>query len=284
MKILLIGGLGYIGSFLYSFLKSSEDEVDICDDCRRGNPEKIEVKYPYDYKGLSSKEISGYDFILWFAGHSSVLSANQDPKGAIDNNMTNLIDFLKKIPNENIRFIYASTASLYTGSPGLSKEDTKVIPYENSYDISKFAFDYLAQSYHKNLIALRMGTLAGFSTNLRSELIFNQMCTDAKFKKIVNVSNKSKIRSILFLSDLTALIKIFLGKIKLESGFYNLASYSLTIEELAIRIAKFFDAKVVYQPDSPTYSFSVDTSKIERLGFKPLLSIDEQINEFQKHI
>lgn len=284
MNILLIGGAGYIGSFLYDYLIKLNYQVDICDDIRRGNLANLPIKYPYDYHGLSSRDISNYDIILWFAGHSSVQSANQDQLGAIDNNMRNLTDFLQKIPNDKMRFIYASTASLYTGCEIPTAENSKIVPYENAYDISKFSFDYLARSYHKNIFGLRMGTLSGFSKNLRSELIFNQMSINARFKGNVNIVNKLKMRSILFLSDLANIINIFIENDKIEPGFYNCASFSLSIGELGSKIASFYKANINYLPDSATYSFAIDTQKISNIGFKNTKMLDDHIVEFAKNI
>jgi len=284
MKLLLIGGLGYIGSYLYPYLKLQLHEIDICDDLRRGNPSNLPCIYPYDYHGLSSKELSKYDAILWFAGHSSVIAAVDDPKGAINNNMIHLIDLLKKLPSENIKFIYASTASLYSGEVGYATETARVVPYENTYDISKFSFDYLSKSYHTNLFGLRMGTLAGFSSNIRTELIFNQMCLSAYFTKRVKVSNKTKLRSLLFLSDLAEIVTILLKNTKAEPGFYNAASFSYSIGELSNMISNFFHAEIITLPDTDTYSFNINTEKIASLGFKNTSNFYNQIEQFKNEI
>jgi nucleoside-diphosphate-sugar epimerase len=284
MRILLIGGAGYIGSYIYDFLVNLDHKVDICDYLKRGNLANVPIKFLYDYHGLSSKIMTNYDVILWFAGHSSVQSANQDRIGAINNNMKNLTDFLQKIPDKKIKFIYASTASLYTGCQIPTKEDSKVVPYENAYDISKFSFDYLAKSYHENIFGLRMGTLSGFSRNIRSELIFNQMMINAKFKGVVNVANKSKMRSILFLSDLATVINLFINKDNVESGFYNCASYSISIGELADKISLYYGANINYLPDSDTYSFAIDTQKIKNLGFINKKTLNDEIDNFDNSI
>jgi UDP-glucose 4-epimerase len=281
MNILLVGGLGYIGTFLNDYLLNLGFTVDICDYGKILNPRSnSNIKYPYNYSGLTAKDLSQYDCILWFAGHSSVSESNSDPIGALNNNMINLIDFLKKIPKENTLFIYASTASLYTGAEGPSREDAKVVPYENAYDISKFAFDYLAPRFHKKIIGLRMGTLSGYSAKMRPELIFNSMMLSAYFKGEIKVANKEKIRSILFLSDLAQIIKILLTKSIYSFGFYNASSYTFTIGEISEKISNHSNAKIIELPKSDTYSFSIDNSKIKSLGFKNTFSFDEQMEKF----
>ena len=284
MKILLIGGLGYVGSFLYDFLSSKEYQVDICDDGRRSNNSNAFVKYPINYNNLTSKIINDYDCILWFAGHSSVGVSNSDKIGAIENNTIALIDLLKKIPSEKIKFIYASSASLYTGYVDYASEILKIAPNENPYDISKFAFDYLATQYHKNIFGLRMGTICGYSKNIRKELVFNKMCLDAHFLKEINVANPKSERSLLFLVDLVEIINILINSSKANPGIYNASSYNTSIGDLSKLIANYFNASIKMHPDSPTYSFRMNIDKIKEIGFIPKRSVNDHLNQFKKDI
>jgi UDP-glucose 4-epimerase len=284
MKILLIGGLGYVGSFLYDFLSSREYQVDICDDGRRSNNSNAFVKYPFNYGSLTSKNVNEYDCILWFAGHSSVGVSNSDPIGAIENNAIALIDLLKKIPSKKIKFIYASTASLYTGHVDSANEMLKVVPNENPYDISKFVFDYLANKYHQNIFGLRMGTICGYSKNIRKELVFNKMCLDAHFSKEINVANPKSERSLLFLIDLAEIINLLINSSKAEPGIYNALSHNTSIGDLSKLIANYFNASIKMHSDHPTYSFRMSIDKIGEIGFVPKFSVNDHITEFNKNI
>lgn len=284
MKILLIGGLGYVGSFLHDFLNSKGHQVDICDDGRRSNKSNAYVKYPFNYNNLTSKLLANYDSILWFAGHSSVGASNLDPIGAIENNAIALIGLLKKIPSEEIKFLYASSASLYTGYVDYANEMLKVAPNDNPYDISKFAFDYLANQYHKNIFGLRMGTICGYSINLRKELVFNKMCLDAYFSKEINVANPKSERSLLFLVDLIEIINILMNSSKAKPGIYNALSCNTSIGDLSKLIADYFNANIKMQPDSPTYSFRMNIDKIKEIGFLPKQSVNDHLIQFKQDI
>jgi UDP-glucose 4-epimerase len=266
LKVLLVGGCGYIGSFLHSKLKRSTFEVTVCDILIRGNPGITNV-HKIDYNSLSADFLSKFHIVLWFAGHSSVGQSTLDPRGAIENNCVNLYQFTQKL-HRSTKLIYASTASLYSTDniiPNPAGEDSLLkIPRNNPYDISKFAFDYIAETFIGEFYALRMGTLAGSSPNLREELIFNSMNISALRNGKVNVRNPNAWRTILFLDDLWRVVFAIMTR-DVSPGFFNVGSVTLTVNNLAERIAKMWDAEINYLEDTPTYSFVLDLEKTRNL-------------------
>ena len=138
--------------------------------------------------------------VLWFGGHSSVTQSIQDPNGAVTNNCLNLFSFAKKL-HPDTKFIYASTASLYSVTGKKVEPSSEAIeaniPSQNPYDMSKFAFDFLAKNFIENFYALRMGTLAGYSPNLRQELVFNAMNLSAVRKGEVRLKNSESASGLI---------------------------------------------------------------------------------------
>jgi len=284
LSVLLVGGCGYIGSYLYENLTSAGLEPIVCDHLTRGNPASIPV-INRDYASLTQEELAKFDAIVWFAGHSSVQQAVADPEGALANNCLNLFTFAKKLKPET-KLIYASSGSLYSSPVGgplsPSKESGLAhIPFQNSYDISKFAFDYLAEHFLSNFYALRMGTLSGFSSNLRKELLFNAMSLAAANSGKVLLKNRDAFRTVLFLDDLLLLVKTMLSG-KAVPGVYNAGSTSGTIGQFADSIAAAWGAEVVDQGKSETYSFLLDTSRMDQLlnQDRQTLSIEQRSREF----
>ena len=267
LSVLLIGGYGYIGSYLQSKLQQAGISYSICDDLRRGNPLGIRG-LEQDYSMLGVDYCSQFDVVLWFAGHSSVQRALDDPVGALDNNCINLFRLARNL-NPSTKLIYASTASLYSSIKSgdvlaSSEKDLVQIPYQNAYDMSKFTFDYMSENFLSNCYAIRMGTVSGFSPNLRAELLFNAMNISAVTKGEVIVKNKNSYRTILLLDDLWLLIKALLER-DAQPGVYNAGSFSGTIGQFSKWIASAWDARVVDQGSSETYSFLLDTSRMDEL-------------------
>jgi UDP-glucose 4-epimerase len=282
-RVLLIGGCGYIGSFLYKKLYLEGINVNVCDQLTRGNKLEISID-PKNYKDLDRNYLNSHDLVIWFAGHSSVPQSIQDPNAALENNCINLYELGKKLDNTT-KLIYASSASLYSKT-GISIDPAKEsdlvnIPYQNAYDVSKFAFDYIAENFLDNFYSLRMGTVSGYSDNLRPELLFNSMSLSAHGSKKVFVKNKDSFRTILFLEDLWLFIRQILIN-EIPFGFYNLGSISGSIGEFAQGIASAWNAEVIDQGESKTYSFLLDTSRMNQYVKKQysLDSLPELSKEF----
>jgi nucleoside-diphosphate-sugar epimerase len=89
-KILLIGGSGYIGSFLKTNLSYPLTSVDI--EWFDKN-DSLQV----DYNTLTESFLSEYDVIILLAAHSSVKMCQGNYINAFNNNVVNFLNLLNKI-------------------------------------------------------------------------------------------------------------------------------------------------------------------------------------------
>jgi hypothetical protein len=126
-----------------------------------------------------------------------------------------------------------------------------------------------------------MGTLAGFSKNLRSELVFNAMNISATQTGIIKLMNSDSYRTILFLKDLWILIKNLL-EFDHKPGFYNAGSFTGSMADLAIGISRAWGCKIQYEGDSNTYSFALDCTKMQTICGIELKTVplEENCKEF----
>ena len=274
-EILLVGGCGYVGSYLCSRLRAQGRLVTVCDRGDRG-PAPDAAVLAVDYDTLDAGFLARFRTVLLFAGHSSVARAVQDPQGALANNCLNLIAFARRLA-PGTRFVYASTGSLYStrdlgGAPS-GECHLPGIPSHNAYDISKFAFDYLAEHFLGDFHALRLGTVSGWSPRLREELVFNAMNLSAVREGVVRLRNHSARRTLLFLDDLGCLVDRLLDG-GASPGVCNAGSWSGRMGDLAREIAAVWGAEVVDEGDSPTYSFTLDTGRMRALCGSLLVPAD----------
>jgi UDP-glucose 4-epimerase len=281
-NILLIGSEGYIGSYLKGRLLQDGYAVSSCDIRSASNPEES-PEYQMRFVEIPKSELQKFDSVLWFAGLARVSDAIKDPDGALENNCFDLYRFARNL-DPHTRFIYASTASLYSGTgANESREDEISLPSNNAYDVSKFAFDYISDNLLERAVGLRMATLAGFSPRLRPELIFNQMNISSMENNCVNISNEDSFRSILFIDDLYEVLTRMIESETLNYNFYNVGSINGTIGEFGRAIAKFHDVPVISIPNSQTYSFKLSTQRVrEELNMEFCNDITKKCDEFSR--
>lgn len=263
-RILIIGGCGYVGSVLYLQLVKSQYRVDTVDIEWFGNyVNKKNIKK--NYKDLTPRFLQKYDVIILLAGHSSVQMCVENMLPAFRNNVENFLLLLKKLKNQI--FIYASSSSVYgnTGKNDITEDYDRYTP-ENFYDLNKKEIDYYAHLSQVRYYGLRFGTVNGFSPNLRVDVMINKMYNSVKTKKRIVVVNPGIYRPILGMNDLSRAVERIIEK-KAPRGIYNLASFNLTIKDIAIRTAKTLGNVRVDIKATPrsAYNFSINTNKFQKV-------------------
>lgn len=286
MNILLVG-YGYLGSFLRPILENAGHRVAICDH-GSGRLAGVPMAINAPYQALTPSDLSEFEAILWFAGHSGVGRSLNDPRGAMANNCFDLLALAQRKPAAT-RLIYASSASVYSvfhadphwAPPTLAENEARLAP-TNAYDASKAAFEALASAFTDNCTGLRLGTVCGHSPRFRRDLVFNAMNLTAIEHGHVVLANGYAHRTILFLDDLAYYVLQLLSLPAALPSVLNVGSFNLSIAELAFRIASFYKVPVVEAPDSPTYSFRIDWEKLRSLVGSPVtLSLEAQCEQFR---
>lgn len=135
MKILVTGGLGFIGSHTVVELLKANDEVIIVDNLYNskeevlGKLEKITGKkiklYKYDL--LDKEKIdeifneNEIDAVIHFAGYKAVGESVKKPLMYYSNNLINTLNLLEVMQKYNVKkFVFSSSATVY-GDPGVPK-------------------------------------------------------------------------------------------------------------------------------------------------------------------
>ena len=262
MKILLLGGNGYIGSKFYESYKDSYDMISF-DLCLFGKDLGHSVKI--NMRELVDVGLSQYDAIVCLAGHSSVQMCEYSP----DRSWINNVEYFRKLCDgitSNTKLIYASSASVYGSLTTVSNEATPInFDTINHYDLQKITIDLIANQYikrGKNIVGLRFGTVNGVSPNTRSELMLNSMVKSAIETRRVHMKNPHIRRSILGINDLVRVLDRVIRN-DVSCGQYNLASFSSTVGDMAKFVCEKTSAMLIAHPNDPvSYDFEISTDKI----------------------
>src|SRR5271165_1284696 len=232
MKILVAGGAGYIGSVLIPMLLGRGYEVDVVELFWFGNhlPEAVGVVHK-DIFNLSVQDLQGYEQVVFLAGLSNDPMAEFCPsKNFIFNAAAPAyLAYIAKRAGVK-RYVYASSCSVYGYTENELYDETCPAICNYPYGISKLQGEQAVLQLADNsfsVIALRKGTVSGYSPRMRLDLIVNTMFKTAMRDRKITVNNPSIWRPILSIRDAsTAYVRAVEANYKI-SGVFNIASSNL---------------------------------------------------------
>jgi UDP-glucose-4-epimerase GalE len=167
VKVLVVGGAGYIGSHTARVLRRAGLDVLIYDNLSTGfefltKGFELLVGDVHDSKKLLAA-LQGCDAVMYFAANHYVGESVANPRKYFRNNVEGGINLLNTVLDSgNKLFIFSSTCSVY-GSPEKMPitEETLRLPV-NPYGISKAFFEQALESYD-NAYKLRYASLRYFN-------------------------------------------------------------------------------------------------------------------------
>lgn len=292
MKVLLLGGKGYVGSRLYPILfgKGYSSNNSVIDLCWFGDHTFNGFIYK-DFNNITINELYQYDAVVLLAAHSSVKMCINHHYASFNNNVRNFVSLVNKIKQTNkpIKLIYASSSSVY-GNTGkeLADETKNNFVCVNNYDLTKYTIDQYM--INNNPIpcwyGLRFGTINGFSRNFRSELMLNSMTKSALDTGKIQISNSHINRAILDLGDLCdAVVQILEVGSADNSGVYNVNSFNSNVADLAKEVSELTGAEIVDNGNvGNPYDFMISNKKFETtFNFKFKGSVERIVNEIKQN-
>lgn len=287
MKILIVGGCGYIGGYMTDFLGLLNYDVTVYDNLMYETRFLKKVKFIRgdirDFEKLN-KIIHDYEAVIWLA------AVVGDGACAINPKLTELINYECTkwlVDNYQGKIIFPSTCSVY----GINHEliDEAAIPNP----ISKYAETKLkAEQYIINnsddYLVFRLGTLFGLGdefSRLRLDLVVNILTLKAVNGHDLVVSGGEQWRPLLHVKDVSEAVAYGLNKD--INGLFNLAYKNYTIKELAEEIQSLIPGSNLICKDikfEDLRNYRVKTDKIDATGWQPKYTLEQGIKEIAKII
>jgi len=295
MRILIAGGAGYVGSCLIPVLLERGYDVDVVDLMWFGNflPESVKVA-KRDLFECTERDLEIYDQIIFLAGLSNDPMAEFDPSKNFVYNaaLPSYLAFTAKKAGVK-RFIYASSCSVYGYTVNELYDEDSPTTCDYPYGISKLQGERGVIQLHDDsfsVIALRKGTVCGYSLRMRLDLIVNTMFKFAMSEKHVTVNNPSIWRPVLDIRDAT---NAYLRAIQADysiSGVYNIASDNYTVGQVGDMVKyeverltkERIGITIKHVEDFRNYKVSIDKAKTH-LGFQPQYTVKDIIENLYAH-
>ena len=258
MKVLIIGGEGYIGSYLNNYLTSQGLDVQTY-----GNRK-------LDYNELGREYLSQFSHIVLLAGHSSVQCCLGPLDSSWKNNVRNFKNLVDKTDNRQT-IIYAGSASVYGAKDvkRLYTEDEINVDFINEYGLTKVSLDLLAMKYiseGRRIVGLRLGTVNGHSPVIRRDLMINSMVYSAITEGHITITNKHIKRPILSVRDLSRAIESIIIT-NTHSNIFNLATFNSTVEDICKIVNEYTKVEIIDKGNTlGAYNFAIDNIKLKVLN------------------
>ena len=175
MKILVVGGAGYIGSVCSELLLNEGHEVAILDNLTEGHRRAIDPRAQFTEGDLADADATKTylgklrpDAVMHFAANALVGESMQNPSKYFRNNVANGLNLLDAMLAAGVnRFVFSSTCATF-GPPARLPidEETPQNPI-NPYGESKLAFEKILKWYDAihglKFVSLRYFNAAGAS-------------------------------------------------------------------------------------------------------------------------
>ena len=297
-KIIITGGLGYIGTELCKIYSgfSWHHKVIVIDN--RFISERVNQirNWNIDFihgdildKDLVNNIFKDADVVHHLAGITDVPRTQNESSLARDEKIRlvgekgtqNILDAI----SSKCKIIFPSTHVIYEGIDKV-KNDIKEEEISKpilSYSTSKALNEKQLKQSGKNYVILRLGSVYGYSTDTtRIDIMPNLFSKIASQNGTLRLfSGGKQVKSLVPLIDVARCFKFMEERDDLTFETYNLTKDTLTVKEVA-EICKKHNPRVILRETNdeiPNLGFSLSNRKILKTGFDFLYSLDESIKE-----
>lgn len=298
-RILVIGGGGFIGSFLTEYFYQ-DNQVTVLDNGRRNafvflnklvqNKVKF-IKGDIRDELIVKEIIKNQDIVIHLAAIAGASFYEKDPLLTLEVNLFGSANILKTLVNKKLeKLIIFSTSEVYgSEAVNVTEENTTCIgPISEgrwSYAVSKVTVDHLARAYFKKY-GLPVNIVRPFNIygprQVGEGAISNMLTSAIKEGKIYVTGDGMQTRAWCYVSDIVKAVTLILEK-KINGECFNIGNPNVyvTTLNLAKKIQKLCKAKIVFKEENKVEVHArkpnIDKAK-DLLGFHPEVSLEQGLD------
>ena len=284
MKVLVVGGAGYVGGAVTDLLQQSRQHmVSVYDSLLYEESYRKPISfYRGDVRDRARllPHLQWADAVIWLAAVVGDAACALDPVAAREVN-EEAVRWLDD--NFRGRIVFLSTCSVYGAADTELNEDSPTNPL-SVYAMTKLAAE--SHLHHANAIIFRLGTLFGLSdtySRVRFDLVVNTLTQRAHRDGKITVFGGEQYRPLLHVRDAAQAVVRALDQ--LHAGVFNLSRANWSISDLSRLVQVEFPGLMVER--TPQHfedhrNYRVSSEKAQReLGFDPQIAVDEGIQEIK---
>lgn len=279
MKILITGGLGYIGAKLVIALKEKGHIVEVFDK-------------PKDIRNEKELEeaISGKDIVYHLAALAELSYTDEHPQETYEVNIVGSNNIARICAEKGVLLNFVSTCCIYGNPLEYPSLENSLINPSDTYAMSKASGEYLikmwrlAKGLRYNI--LRFGTVYGQSLNreMRGDMCIQKFLEAAKNKEGIKITgNGEQARNFIHIDDLVSAIVLVTEKGIVGETINMAGNERITINDIADYALKFGATGKEYIPkrkdDFRDQDVCLDKAK-RLLDWEPKIKFKDGIKSF----
>ncbi len=299
MKVIILGGAGFIGSHLAEYLINKKYSVKIIDNLSTGRIENIKhfknkikfVNADISKKGKWIHEFKNINYVFHLAALADIVPSIDNPNKYYQSNVTGTINVLEAVRKYKIeKLIYTASSSCY-GIPKKypTNEQEKINP-KFPYAVTKYLGEqlivYWSKIYKIDFVSLRLFNVYG--PRSRTSGTYGAMfgvflAQKLSGKPFTLVGNGEQSRDFTYVSDVVRAL-IAAARSKKKRKIYNVGSNKSIKIKTIIKYLKGSYIKLPKRPGEPEITFA-NIKKIKKeLNWTPKVDIKKGINILLKNI
>jgi nucleoside-diphosphate-sugar epimerase len=291
MKVLVTGGAGYLGSVLVPKLLMRGHTVRVVDIGYFGLGHLRSLQPPVqlireDLRRIATDHefkdqlLEDCDCVIHLAAISNDPSAELHPELTEEVNFQTTVCLAEAAKAKGIRFLFSSSCSVYGEADGDLTEDGVVNPL-TVYAVSKVKseqalLDMATESWRP--VILRNGTLFGYSSRMRFDLVVNIFALYSTMHNQIRVFGDGlQWRPFLSVQDCARAFIHFAEQKAPRHICYNIANENLRVVDVAALFERLNPGlKVTYTPteDPDRRDYRVSTERMRAEGFQPRVDVE----------
>lgn len=296
MRILIAGGLGYIGSALIELYREEpEHELIILD--KAFIPERI-ANLPKNAKfvqgdigdvGLMKNIVKDVDLIYMMAAEVEAEKSIHKERVVWENNYDAPRKLIELCSNST-RVIFPSTGNVFGGVnedekfTWLTEEDEPRPKYP--YAETRVAMEKYLLSSKKNFTICRFGTNRGYAPGVRFNLVTNIFVQKALSGEPITIHGTGEnYRPTVSVRDASRAAKLLSTRKEAEREIFHVIQKNYRIVDLANEVARFSNEEVKIEhiaKDVPFNSYHLSGDKITQLGFQYEWPLERDVKEMER--
>lgn len=288
-KVLITGGLGFIGKSLAAYLVSKNVQVTIFDSNEYQNAEEASNKYTLILGSVLDTTIwdnlDYFDYVVHLAGPSSIIQFNADLSSSTKVTINGFINCLNWCSKSKPKLlVYPSSGNIFSEFHIPCSEETIPKP-SNTYGMIKYSLEFIAEAYSKLVPTTCLRIFTGYGYEERHKKDTASVVTHFIRKMVLGQSpliygNGSQTRDFVYIDDILEAIyhslqSGFIGKLNVGTG--EDTSYNQIVSIINTNLGTSIAPKYVKKPMSYLERTLCSKYNINKVLKRKPISINEGI-------